>query len=143
MLEAAHRLPDRHRRAHVAGAATTEIAMTERKREKKKSEWMDASDSAAYDPMTQPELEGLSLLGGNSLRDGAVGGVSDPVVEGNAGPHERAGEGIVGGPRRSPEFIPDAGMGDGGLSVSGGVAGGADPGAASQDDAEGGSPRRR
>jgi hypothetical protein len=111
--------------------------MTERKREKGKSEWMDASDSAAYDPMTEPELEGLSLLGGNSLRDGAIGGVSDPVVDGSAGPNERAGEGVAKGPRRSPEFIPDAGIGDGGLSASGGLAGGADPGAPSQADIPG------
>jgi hypothetical protein len=93
---------------------------------------MDASDSAAYDPPTDGELEGLSLLGGNSLRDGAIGGVSDPVVEANAGPNERPGPGVAGGPRRSPEFIPDAGMGDGGLSMSGGISGGADPGAPSQ-----------
>ena len=39
-------------------------------------------------------------------------------------------------PRQSPEFIADAGMGEGGLSVSGGIAGGADPGAAKQQQTE-------
>src|SRR5215213_1907451 len=73
--------PERHAGCPVTLCAraaraleTEERAMTERKRETKKSEWMDASDSAAYDPPTDGELEGLSLLGGNSLRDGAIGG---------------------------------------------------------------------
>ncbi len=107
--------------------------MTERKRNNKKSEWIGSADSAAYDPPTEQEISGLNVLGGNSIRDGAVGGVSDPVVDGRGAEHERPGPSIARGPRTSPEFIPDAGMGDGGLSVSGGAAGGADPGAPPQE----------
>ena len=104
--------------------------MSEHKRDTKKSEWIGSADSGAYDEPTEQELKGLNLLGGTSIRDGAVGGVSDPA------PTERPGSSAARGPRRSPEFIPDAGMGDGGLSVSGGIAGGADPGAKAQEQTE-------
>ena len=117
--------------------------MSEHKRDNKKSEWIGRNDSAAYDAPTEQELEGLNLLGGTSIRDGAVGGVSDPVVGGGAGPSERPGPSVGRGPRQSPEFIPDAGMGDGGLSVSGGIAGGADPGAKAQEQTEHDSERNR
>ena len=117
--------------------------MSEDKRDTKKSEWVGRTDSGAYDEPTEQELEGLNLLGGTSIRDGAVGGVSDPVVDGRAGPSERPGPSTSRGPRRSPEFIPDAGMGDGGLSVSGGIAGGADPGAPAQKQTEHDSDARR
>ena len=102
--------------------------MTERKRNSKKSKWMGSTDSGAYDPPTELELEALSLLGPHSLRDGAIEGVSDAVLDGSAGPLEQPDPSIPHGPRRSPEFVPDAGIGDGGISVSGGAAGGADPG---------------
>ena len=110
--------------------------MTERKRDKKKSEWLGSADSAAYDEPTQQELTGLNVLGGANIRDGAVGGVSDPVADGRGAAHERPGPAVPRGPRKSPEFIADAGMGDGGLSGSGGVSGGAAPGAAPQKQSE-------
>jgi len=53
--------------------------------------------------------------------------VSDPVRDGSAGPRERGDAPIViAGPRgrQNPPLVEDAGMGDGGISVSGGVAGG-------------------
>ena len=117
--------------------------MTERKRDEKKSEWIGSADSAAYDAPTEQELQGLNVLGGASIRDGAIDGVSDPVLDGGAAPHQRPDPAAGRGPRKSPDLIPDAGMGDGGLSASGGVAGGAAPGAARQEQGEHDSDARR
>jgi hypothetical protein len=90
-----------------------------------KSEWQEASAPAAGDPVSEDELRGLSLLGGSSVRGGALPGVSDPVRDGTGGPHERPGEAMgAGGQRRNPPLVEDAGMGDGGISMSGGAAGG-------------------
>jgi hypothetical protein len=93
-----------------------------------KSESQERNAPAAGDPATRAELDGLSLLGGSDPRgDGAIAGVSDPVRDGSGGPRERAGEEIQvagGGGRQNPPLMEDAGMGDGGISVSGGVAGG-------------------
>jgi hypothetical protein len=66
-----------------------ERAMTEPKRRSRKSKWMGSTDSGAYDPPTELELEALSLLGPHSIRDGAIEGVNDPVLDGSAGPLER------------------------------------------------------
>ncbi len=95
--------------------------------ERGKSEWAGRNDPAATDPVSDDEKRGLNLLGGNSLRDGALHGVSDPVRDGGSGaPHESPRNELrADGPRRSPEEVPDAGLGDGGLSQSGGRAGGA------------------
>jgi hypothetical protein len=93
-----------------------------------KSRWQEANSPAAGDPMTVDEKNGLSLLGGSNVRGGAIPGVSDPRRDGSGAPKERPGEGIrQGGPggRKSPELVPDAGMGDGGIDMSGGAAGGA------------------
>jgi len=93
-----------------------------------KSKWQEANAPAAGDPVSEDELNGLSLLGGSSLRGGALPGVSDPFRDGSGSPKERPDEGIrqggTGG-RKSPELVADAGMGDGGIDMSGGVAGGA------------------
>ena len=95
-----------------------------------KSEWQERTAPAAGDPVSEDELKGLSILGGSSIREGALPGVSDPVRDGSAGPHERpdpraAVTGGGQGGRKSPEQVPDAGTGDGGISASGGRAGGA------------------
>jgi len=90
-----------------------------------KSEWQEANAPAAGDPVSEDELRGLSLLGGSSVRDGALPGVSDPMRDGTGGPHERPSDAVGAGPRRqNPPLVEDAGMGDGGISMSGGVAGG-------------------
>ena len=115
-------------RAHVAGGPSP---LTDTDRDAlagQKSEWQERNAPAAGDPASQAELDGLSLLGGSSLRDGAIPGVSDPVRDGSGGPRERPDAGIqTAGPkgRQNPPLLEDAGMGDGGISVSGGVAGGA------------------
>jgi hypothetical protein len=91
-----------------------------------KSEWLTDRDRGAYEPVTDEELNGLRPLGESSVRDGAIAGVSDPVRGGNAAPHQRADDTTGGddGPRRNPEVVEHAGTGDGGISVSGGAAGG-------------------
>ena len=55
-----------------------------------RSKWQERTAPAADDPVSEDELKGLSILGGSSIRDGAIPGVSDPVRDGRAGPHERA-----------------------------------------------------
>jgi len=90
-----------------------------------KSEWQERSAPAAGDPVSEDELRGLSLLGGSSIRDGAIPGVSDPVRDGTGGPHERPGDAVGSGPaRRNPPLVEDNASEDGGISMSGGVAGG-------------------
>ena len=94
-----------------------------------KSEWQERNAPAAGDPLTAAELDGLSLLGGSDIRDGAIAGVSDPIRDGSGGPRERPDEGITPGgagtQRRNPPLVADAATEDGGLSMSGGRAGGA------------------
>lgn len=88
-----------------------------------KTEWQERSAPAASDPVSDAERRGLNVLGQNDPRgDGAINGVSD-ANEGDvhaAAPVE-APEGNV---RRNPPLVEDAGLGDGGISASGGVAGG-------------------
>jgi hypothetical protein len=104
--------------------------MTERnrnddERDTAKSAWLSSTDSAAYDPPTEDETNGLRPLGHASVRDGAIGGVSDPVRGGNAAPGQRPDDAMQGGgPRRNPPLVEHAGTGDGGISQSGGAAGG-------------------
>ena len=73
----------------------------------------------------EEEAAGLSILGASSVRGGAIGGVSDPVRDGRAGPHERADDIGQVEERTNPPDTPEAGSGDGGLDASGGRAGGA------------------
>jgi hypothetical protein len=88
-----------------------------------KSEWQEASAPAANDPLSADELDGLGLVGGSSLRDDALPGVSDPIRDGSGAPKERP-TGEIGGGRRNPPLVADAETGDGGLGASGGAAGG-------------------
>jgi hypothetical protein len=53
-----------------------------------KTSWQDSTSPAADDPVTDNEKNGLSILGGSNIRDGAIGGVSDPVP-GSGAPRER------------------------------------------------------
>lgn len=89
-----------------------------------KSEWQERTAPAASDPVSDDERRGLNILGQNDPRgDGSIGGVSDP----NAGDVAAAAP-IVAPPdaqRLNPPEVDDAGMGPGGISVSGGAAGGA------------------
>jgi hypothetical protein len=116
-------------RSHVAGGPSPLNDVDEMALHDRKSDWQERNAPAAGDAPTRAELDGLSLLGGSDPRgDGALGGVSDPVRDGSAGPRERddAPIGAAGaGGRKNPPLMEDAGMGDGGISVSGGAAGGA------------------
>jgi hypothetical protein len=115
-------------RAHVARGPSPLTETDQMALGAEKSEWQERNAPAAGDPMSEAELNGLSLLGGSDPRgDGSLGGVSDPVRDGSAGPRERASSDVpLAGPsgRQNPPLMEDAGMGDGGISVSGGVAGG-------------------
>lgn len=94
-------------------------------RDTKKSEWLGSTDSAAYDAPTEDEINGLRLLGESAVREGAIDGVSEPVRDGNAAPRQRPDDSMKGGgPRRNPPETDHAGTGDGGITMSGGAAGG-------------------
>jgi hypothetical protein len=90
-----------------------------------KSEWQERSAPAAGDPVSDEEKKGLNILAQSDPRgDGALEGVSarkagdvpdTPPIDGTSGD----------GRRRNPPLVEDAGTGDGGISASGGVAGGA------------------
>ena len=80
--------------------------------ESPKSDWVDRSDPAAGDPLTEDEKRGIDLLGHGSERNDAIAGVSGLP------------ENLPDGGRREPPQVDDAGMGDGGITQSGGVAGG-------------------
>jgi hypothetical protein len=116
-------------RSHVAGGPSPLNDVDEAALHGSKSKWQEKNAPAAGDPPTRAELDGLSLLGGSDPRgDGSLGGVSDPVRDGSAGPREQAGADVkLAGPggRQNPPLMEDAGMGDGGISISGGVSGGA------------------
>jgi hypothetical protein len=89
-----------------------------------RSAWQERTAPAAGDPVSDDERRALNLLGQSDPRgDGSINGVSDP----NAGDVTRD-EPIAAprdGQRRNPPLVDDAGTGDGGLSASGGAAGGA------------------
>jgi hypothetical protein len=76
-----------------------------------KSGWNESDAPAAGDPVSDEEKRGLSILGGSSIRDGAIGGVSDPVRDGTGGPPERPGEGVGpgGAQRLNPPLTEDSG----------------------------------
>jgi len=93
-------------------------------REAPKSDWQERTAPAAGDPVSDDERRGLNILAQNDPRgDGSIAGVSDP----NAGDVGATPPVVApaGGQRRNPPLVPDAGMGDGGISSSGGAAGGA------------------
>lgn len=89
-----------------------------------KSEWQERSAPAAGDPVSDAERRGLSMLGQNDPRgDGSLQGVSDASAA-----EVQATEPVVAPPgshRTNPPLVEDAGTGDGGISASGGAAGGA------------------
>lgn len=89
-----------------------------------KTKWQEPTAPAASDPVSDDERRGLNILGQSDPRgDGAINGVSDP----NPGDVHAAAP-IVARPdehRVSPPLTEDAGTGDGGISISGGAAGGA------------------
>jgi hypothetical protein len=89
-----------------------------------KSEWQERSAPAAGDPVSDAEKKGLNILAQADPRgDGSIEGVSAPKA-GDIGDNSP----ITGSPdnvRRNPPLVDDAGFGDGGLSASGGAAGGA------------------
>jgi hypothetical protein len=105
-----------------------------------KSEWMERSAAAADDPVSDDEKRGLGILGGSSIRGDAIPGVSDPVRDGSAAPHERAtsDDALAARSRTNPPVTEHAGTGDGGISVSGGTAGGARGNAGTSDSGAGG-----
>lgn len=91
-----------------------------------KTEWQEKTAPAAGDPVSGEELRGLTILGGWDLRNGAIEGVSEPIRDGSGGPQERpdADDAIPTGGRRNPPLVEDVAVEDGGISMSGGVAGG-------------------
>ncbi len=88
-----------------------------------KSEWQERSAPAAGDPVSDEERKGLNVIAQSDPRgDGAIPGVSDPKQDDvPMTPPMDAGT----GERRNPPLVEDAGFGDGGISASGGAAGGA------------------
>jgi hypothetical protein len=88
----------------------------ERMTDTAKSEWQERTAPAADDALGDVEKKGFDLLGRSDVREGAL-----PGVGGGAGDLPGA---AAGGVRRNPPELPDAGLGDGGISMSGGVAGG-------------------
>ena len=81
-----------------------------------KSAWQERNAPAAGDDVSDDERQGLGLLGRSDAREGAV-----PGVGGGGGDVIDA---AAGGVRTNPPELPDAGLGDGGISMSGGAAGG-------------------
>jgi hypothetical protein len=88
-----------------------------------KSVWQESSEPAAGDPPTREELAGIDLLGRNSVRGGAIEGVSEASAESGLDhpPEDVVQEHIV---RKNPPLVKDD-TGPGGISMSGGAAGGA------------------
>ena len=90
-----------------------------------KSEWLTSRDRGAYEPVTEEEMKGLRPLGESSVREGAINGVSDANRGADASLQQRPDDSMRGrGDRRKPEQVEHAGTGDGGIDMSGGVAGG-------------------
>ena len=82
-----------------------------------KSDWQERNAPAAGDELSDAEKKGLDLLGRADVREGAIPGVG-------GGGSDVIGDASAGGIRRNPPELPDAGLGDGGISMSGGIAGG-------------------
>lgn len=92
------------------------------KRDMTKSEWIEKGASGAYDPVTDDERNAMGIVGGHSLRGGAIPGVGEPVA-GSGIPIEQAPPAIAG-ERRNPPLEPSAADPESSLTMSGGVAGG-------------------
>lgn len=89
-----------------------------------KSDYQERTAPAASDPVSDDERRGLNIIAQNDPRgDGAINGVSDA----NEGDVNAAAPIVApaGAHRINPPLVEDAGTGDGGISVSGGAAGGA------------------
>jgi hypothetical protein len=95
----------------------------------RKSKWQEESEPAAGEQMSVGELRGVDLLGRASVRNGAIEGVGDPSAESGID-RPRTDEEVSSRSmhRKNPPLSDDA-LGDGGISSSGGVAGGARGGA--------------
>lgn len=94
-----------------------------------RSDWQERNESAAGGQMTPAELRGMDLLGRASVRNGAIEGVSEPSAEsGIDRPRSPVDVSRRSAHRTNPPLSDDA-LGDGGISSSGGVAGGARGGA--------------
>ena len=74
---------------------------------------------------TDVEREGMDLLGRSSVRDDAIAGASDASARSDQRAEATGSAGAGKGPRRNPPENPSAGMGEGGIDQSGGIAGGA------------------
>lgn len=94
-----------------------------------KSDWQERSESAAGDRMTPAELRGMDLLGRASVRDGAIEGVGEPSAESGIDRPPSSEEVSSRSAQRANPPLSDDALGDGGISSSGGVAGGARGGA--------------
>lgn len=109
--------------------AGTERDIDKEARSEPKSDWQERNEPAAGDQMTPAELRGMDLLGRASVRNGAIEGVGEPSAEsGIDRPPSPADVSRRSAKRTNPPLSDDA-MGDGGISASGGVAGGARGGA--------------
>lgn len=93
------------------------------------SEWQAASDPPLDAPMSEDELRGIDLLGRASVRDGAIQGVGEPSEESGIDPPRSDEELSRRSAHRTNPPLSDDALGDGGISQSGGVAGGARGGA--------------
>lgn len=102
--------------------------------EMEKSEWVERGAPGAYDPVTEDERNAMGIVGSNTLRDGAIGGVSDPVP--NSGVPIERGIGSAPGERKNPPLQAGAADPDGSLAMSGGVAGGTGEGGGQRTDTE-------
>jgi hypothetical protein len=109
--------------------ARTEREIDSEARREPVSDWQERGESAAGDQLTPAELRGMDLLGRASVRGGAIEGVSEPSAEsGIDRPPSPADVSRRSAHRANPPLSDDA-LGDGGISSSGGVAGGARGGA--------------
>jgi hypothetical protein len=91
-----------------------------------KSEWQEKSAPAAGDPVSDDEKRGLNVIAQSDPRgDGSIAGVSDPN-RGDVGATPPAEDRTLGGGlRKNPPLVEDVASEDGGISMSGGAAGGA------------------
>ena len=89
-----------------------------------RTEWQERTAPRAGDPVSDDEKKGLNILAQADPRgDGSIEGVSAPKAGdvGDVSPIAGSAQNV----RRNPPLVEDAGLGDGGISASGGAAGGA------------------
>lgn len=109
--------------------ASTEREIDREALREPRSNWQERSEPAAGEQMTPAELRGMDLLGRASVRNGAIQGVSEPSAESGVDrPPSPVDVSRRSAHRTNPPLSDDA-LGDGGISSSGGVAGGARGGA--------------